>query len=37
LETDGVKDECKIKEIMEAINWIMEDMVNMVASTYLKP
>ena len=36
LETDGFKDENKIKEIMEVINWVEEDMVNMVASTYLK-
>ena len=36
LETDGFKDENKIKEIMEVINWVKEDMVNMVANTYLK-
>ena len=37
LETDGFKDENKIKEIMEVIRWVKEDMANMVASTYLKP
>ena len=36
LETNGFKDENKIKEIMEVINWVEEDMVNMVANTYLK-
>ena len=36
LETDGFKDENKIKEIMEAINWVKEDMVNMEVNTYLK-
>ena len=36
LETDGFKDELKIKEIMEAINWVKEDMENTVANTYLK-
>ena len=36
LETDGFKDENKIKEIMEVINWVKEDMVNMEANTYLK-
>lgn len=36
LETDGFKDENKIKEIMEVINWVEEDMANMVANTYLK-
>lgn len=36
LETDGFKDEMKIKEIMEVINWVKEDMENMVGSTYLK-
>ena len=36
LETDGFKDENKIKEIMEVIRWVEEDMVSMVANTYLK-
>ena len=36
LETDGFKDENKIKEIMEVINWVKEDMVNMEVNTYLK-
>ena len=36
LETDDVKDENKIKEIMEVINWVEDDMPNMVANTYLK-
>ena len=36
VETDGFKDEYKIKEIMEVIRWVMEDMVNMVANTSLK-
>ena len=36
LETDGFKDENKIKEIMEVINWVKEDMVNMVVNTYPK-
>ena len=36
LETDGFKEENKIKEIMEVINWVKEDMVNMGANTYLK-
>ena len=36
LETDGFKDENKIKEIMEVIRWVMEDMANMVVNTYLK-
>ena len=36
VETDGFKDEFKIKEIMEVIRWVMEDMVNMVANTSLK-
>ena len=36
LETDGFKDEEKVKEIMEVINWITEDMVNTAVSTYQK-
>ena len=36
LETDGFKDEDKIREIMEVINWVKDDMVSMVANTYLK-
>ncbi len=36
LEINGYKDENKIKEIMEVIRWITEDMVNMVVNTYLK-
>lgn len=36
LETNDYKDENKIKEIMEAINWVKDDMVSMVANTYLK-
>ena len=36
LETDGYKDENKIKEIMEVIRWITEDMANMEVNTYLK-
>lgn len=36
LETDGFKDENKIKEIMEVIRWVEEDMVSMVDNTYLK-
>ena len=36
LESDGFKDENKIKELMEVINWIMEDMENMAVNTYLK-
>lgn len=36
LETDGFKDEGKIKEIMEVINWVKEDMVSMGANTYPK-
>ena len=34
LETNGYKDENKIKEIMEVIRWITEDMVNMAVNTY---
>ena len=36
LEIDGFKDENKIKEIMEAINWVTEGTGNTVANTYLK-
>lgn len=36
LETDGFKDENKIKKIMEVINWVEEDMANTVANTYPK-
>lgn len=36
VEKDGFKDEELIKEIMERISWVKEDMENMVDSTFLK-